>query len=67
MIMKSCVGNFHGFLISVGGKEQQILHYATILLDTVQNTRGMAGVNSMEDVALVQDQKKEKLLLGGRL
>jgi len=67
MIMKSCVGNFHGFLISAEGKEQQILHYATIPLDTVQNTKGMAVVNFTEDAALAQNQKKEELLPGGRL
>ena len=67
IILKSCVGNLHGFSISVEGKEQRSLHYATILLDMAQSTKGMAVVNFTEDAALAQNQKKEELLPGGRL
>jgi hypothetical protein len=67
IILKSCVGNLHGFSISVEGKEQRSLHYATILLDMAQSTKGMVVANSMEGVAPAQGQKKEKLLPGERL
>jgi hypothetical protein len=67
IILKSCVGNLHGFSISVEGKEQRSLHYATILLDMAQSTKGMVVANSMEGVAPAQNQKEEELLPGGRL
>ena len=67
MILIPYVGNLHGSLEYVEGKEQLIPQYVIILQGMAQNTKGMVVVNSTVDVAPAQGQKKEKLLPGERL
>lgn len=67
MILKQSNGSLHFCSTFVEGKGQQQTHYAQGHKGMAQNTKGMVGANSMEGVAPAQGQKKEKLLLGGRL